>query len=540
MNLRDLNPFGSFFKKLDKVERLEDDNEKYIAKAIGRGDDDKPVVGDIDLATYEAISPHFDATQVSFQQFFSDKKSRTGKYREMAIYPEISNAIDMICDEAVSIGSTGAMFNFEVTKKSDIKKSDIRALNAEFEYVVNDIMNFRNMGWELFYKWLVDGELYLEVVMNDKKDKIMGVKPLSSINMVPVFQNGIIHKYIQALDDKVVEFEASRIIYISYGKYGKNKQDIRGYLEGAVKVYNQLRNLEDSLIIYRLVRAPERRVWNIEVGQMPTGKAEEFLKQVQRRYKKQINYDSESGMINSSQNIQALTEDFWFARRNGAGTTVETTQGGVQLGELEDVNYFMRKLYKSLKIPPTRWGDQLGGGQTSYSNGQDIEREELNFSKFVERLQNRFKILIYQLFIKHLRIKGYDIKFLSADRYSIDMNLNNYYKHYRENDLLESMLSMYTSYSDLVISPDNPNAPFAKEFFMKEIVKFPEQLIIKNEIMLKREKADLQTEMDNQADTEQDYGEDDNGDNLDDGDVGGPDEQDGSSSDDLNPKNFGL
>lgn len=539
MELNKLNPFSSFFKKLDKQEK--EDEDKFISKAIGRGDDDKPVVGDIDLTTYSAITPFFDATQVSFSSFFSDKKSRIGKYREMAMYPEISNSLDMICDEAVCETENGRLFNFEVTKKSDIKKSDVRKLNAEFDFVVNDILNLQNTCWELFNKWLIDGELYLEIILSADKKSIVGVKPLSSINMTPVFQNGIIHKYIQANEDAVIQFEPSRILYISYGKYGRNKQDVRGYLEGSVKVYNQLRNLEDSLIIYRLVRAPERRVWNIEVGQMPTGKAEEFLKQVQRRYKKQINYDSETGMINSSQNIQALTEDFWFARRNGAGTSVDTLQGGVQLGEMEDVNYFMRKLYKSLKIPPTRWGDDLGGGQTSYSNGQDIEREELNFSKFVERLQNRFKMVVYQLYIKHLRIKGYGEKFLTADRYKIDMNLNNYYKHYRENDLLESMLSMYTSYSDLVISEENPNAPFSKEFFMKEIVKFPEQLIIKNEILLKREKSDLQNQLDNQQDDEEPEDSEYDSDGTEsDGDTGADEDMGTDSKDDLSPSSFGL
>ncbi len=495
MLFENYNPFSKKFLKFNSSNEL--DIKQFVKNSAGDGEDDRTIVGHQNSEDFG----YFGANQsnISFNQWFLDKQTRLSKYREMAGYTEIGLSLDMVLDEAVSKNSKGDSFQFEITKTNDIKKSDIRSVNKEFDFVVKTLFNFEEMGHDLFYKFLVDGELYLEVVMDKKGKNIIGLKPLSAFNMVPIFVGGVLAEFAQ-IDlntnnkDEVKRFPPEQILYVSYGRYGANKQDVRGYLDSSIRVYNQLRNLEDAVVIYRLVRAPERRVWNIETGNAPAGKAEELVKKVMNNYKRNLNYSSETGLINSSQNIQALTEDFWFARKEGQGSSVDVLQGGQQLGELEDINYFLRKLYKTLKIPPTRWGEPLGQQGTQYTNTKDIEREELNFTKFVERLQNKFVRIIEECFIMQLKVKGYDPKLLDRKRYRITMLMNNHFRQFREMELMREKLDMINNYQDLILSQDNPDAKISNEFFMSYIVNLPGNLAQKNNELLAIEKQAIEDE----------------------------------------------
>lgn len=487
MNLQVFNPISKEFLKFDSATRKQQDEVQR--NSIGEGENDKPAIGDLDLNQDFAFTTH--ASQISFSQFFESKKARVGKYREMASYPEIAIALDNVVDEAVNKNSKGDSFSFNLNQTLDLKKREIRELHKSFNHVVNNVLGFNETGWELFWKFCVDGELYLEVVLNDKKDTIIGLKPLATWNMTPIFEDGVIIKFAQALDDKTVFFEKNQIIYINFGKFGENKQDVRSYLDPSIKIYNQLRTLEDAVVIYRLVRAPERRVWNVEVGNAPTGKAEEIVKQTMHRYKKNLNLDTETGLIDSSQKFQALTEDFWFARRDGAGSTVDTIQGGQQLGELEDVNYFLKKLYKSLKIPRSRWQED-GGKQ--YTNTKDIEQDDLNFIKFVERIQTRFCGVLYQLFILQLQVSGADKKLFNPDRYDIKMEMSNHFRQYRDLELITQKLDLINTYQELILAKDNPNGILAQEFFMRYIVNLPGNLNSINKELLDVQREQIEDE----------------------------------------------
>jgi hypothetical protein len=492
MLLESLNPFSKKFLSFDKEDsRI---RASYTDNAIGKGEDDKPFIGNMTPDNYGYFGAQ--SAHVAFSQFFEDKATRISKYREMSTFPEIGLALDMICDEAIAKNTKNEFFAFEVNTTTDIKRAHLRDLYKEFEYVTNTLFNFEEMGWDLFNKWLTDGEIYIEVILADDGKSVIGLKPLSPFTMVPVFEGGMISHFVQVDADRTQSFTRNQILYSTYGKYGRNRQDVRGFLDNSIKLYNQLRNLEDAVVIYRLVRAPERRVWNIEVGQAPTGKAEEIVKQVMNRYKRNLNYDQTTGMINSTQHIQALTEDFYFARRDGQGSSVDTLQGGGQLGELNDVSFFMKKLYKSLKIPATRWGEDIGGGGGSgtYTNTKDIEREELNFTKFIERLQIKFKRLIEDAFIMNLKVKGYPPELWDRKRYTITMLMNNQFRDFREMELIREKLDMMSSYSDLIISKQNPVGKLSEEFFMKYIINLPGNLEIKNREMLEIEKQRIEDE----------------------------------------------
>lgn len=486
------NPFSNKFLKLSKNDRKLDD--EVAKQSLGVGEEDRPLSDQNQFYRYDDPGFGAKAANITFNQYFTDKKTKIAKYREMASYPEISNAVDILVDECVAKSSKGDLFSFDFLKTDDMKRSDIREIKQIWDMTVKTLLNLDEMGWELFYKFIVDGELFLEVVLDKSGKDVIALKPLPAYSMIPIYKDGTIFKYLQVTELEETSFEMNQILYISYGKYGVNKQDVRGYLDNSIRIYNQLKTLEDAVLIYRLVRAPERRVWNIEVGQAPAGKADEQVKQVMNRYKKSLNYNAETGMIDSSTNFQALTEDFWFARRDGAGSTVDVLQGGQQLGEMEDVNYFLRKLYKSLKLPQTRWGEPLGASGTTYTNTKDIEREELNYVKFAERLQNRFARLPEQLFLLILKTKGYEEKFLDRKRYRIKMLMNNHFRQYRENDIVREKLDMINNYNDLILRKDNPEGILSKQFFLDYIVNLPGNLNEINKRMLENEKEAIMDE----------------------------------------------
>lgn len=444
-------------------------------------------------------------TGVAWDQYFTNKVTRILKYREMAFFPEISDAIDMICDEAVIPDANGNTISLDLNK--EVPRHIEEHIRDIWDYLISNVFAFNDVGWELFRKWLIDSEMYIEMILNDEGNNIIDYKVLSPLTMMPIYRDNKIIGYVQTLQNNVlgqnqsggysgetekqksITFDKDQILYSNYGLYSEG-MDSRGYLESAIRTYNQLRNLEDSLVIYRLVRAPERRVWNIATGRMPKGKAEEYIKGMIQRYKKRIIYDPETGGMSSTQNVQALTEDFWFAKNEtGEGTTVETIGGGMHLGELEDINYFLKKLYKTLKLPRSRWDDSAG---TNYSSGKSGEllREEVKFSRYVERLQNRFSRLILDAFLTLLSFRGVDDKYIDETFFNIEFTSSNLFKQYKEMELNESRFGLLASINEFVYDKENnPNGYFAPEFVLKDVIMFSDHMYQKNMDMLEKLKS---------------------------------------------------
>jgi len=479
-----INPFGKYF--------LRGQNEKGIQRQKQFLDNAQGVSENEGM--FNSFDPYgvpdmgyggeFTSSSIKFGQAFNQKKARITKYREMEMYPEVSDAIDHICDEAIVADSRGGVIT--LTLKKDLSSVDKRMVKKEFDYISNEVLGTRENLWEMYRKWLVEGELFQELVLNQYGNKVIGTKTLASFITFPVYVQDMITSFVQyqtpqdtnSKNEKV--FPQQQIAYSYWPTIGANKIDVRGYLEPCIRTYNQLKNLEDALVVYRLVRAPERRIWNVEVGRMPTGKAEEYLKKLIHKYKRQISYNSTTGEIDSAQNVQALTEDFWFASREGTGASVQNLQGGLQLGEIEDVNYFLRKMYKTLKVPRARFEDP----QSQYNPGASIEREELKFSKFIERSQFHFKKWIMDVFIQQLRLRGYNEKLLDRSLYDITFTKSNHFKEYKEMQLREAKNAIYTNMSTYIYSPDNLNGAFADEFVKKELAGFTDEEYDRNEQML--------------------------------------------------------
>ena len=475
-SLKSLNPFSKNFAKNQEFEeglmRQLEDNSVGMSTAEFESISNPNIIPQIqpgmDISDYLRSS-------ISFNDTFESKKQKVAKYREMSYYPEISQAIDMVADEAIVEDQTGKICSLDIRK--ELPRKVEATFFREFEHIMTNVFTTKdNNIYDLFVKWLVESELYVEYILNDKKNAIIGYKALPSFTVSPVYsKSGNIEKFIQMKLDPVrgsinVPLERNQVCYIHWGKYGVDLLDVRGYLETSIRTYNHLKSLEDSLIVYRLVRAPERRVWNIEVGRLPTGKAEAYIRRMIHKYKKSVVYNTADGSVDATKNVQSLAEDFWFAKRDGQGTDVTTLQSGMNLGELDDVKLFLAKLYKSLKIPKTRWDPNIGA--TTYISGKDIEREELNFSLFVKRIQNRFKKLIKDAFIQHIRFKYSKDqtmrKYLyNSNIFEIKMNTANFFAEYKEMEMTEARMNIFSNALTNAVTPDNLSGPLSMEYIMR-------------------------------------------------------------------------
>lgn len=502
------NPFSKFF--LRGRPTAENVREKQINKnSQAINDQDayyKYIYGQQTGSAYDDGFANVYVAPIHFDQYFQNKKIRIIKYREMSFYPEINDALDMVSDEAIVENDLGEIVSLRI--KKEVTKLEERQIREQWDYIINDVFMASDTLWDLFRKWLVEAELFLEMVINDKKDSIIGLRSLPSFITYPVYDGTKIAYFIQRTlpvsqtttghqanpnsTDKETQqqivFPSEQIAYANYGGYpGTSRADVRGYLEPAIRVYNMLRSLEDSVVIYRLTRAPERRVWNIEVGRMPTGKVEEYIKKLIHKYRRQLNYNPNTGAIDASQNIQALSEDFWFAKRDGQGTNVETLPSGSNLGELGDLEFFNEKLMTILKVPKSR----ATNSSSTYQSGSNIERDELKFWNFVQRLQKRFKKILMDVFIQQLRLQGFDPRLIDRKLYDINFTEANFFKELKELNLLETKLNVFSSLSTFIVTEDNPDAEFSWEFVARDMMHMTDDEWNKNEKLKDKERKEL-------------------------------------------------
>lgn len=497
-SLKFSNPFSKTFKDNQRFEK--EILDQIANNSYGVSDAEIEIAAhSVGMATDKSLSYDVFSTNLSFNVIYSNKKNKIGRYRDMALYPEIGESLDIICDESVVQDSNGKIVHLNI--KKEIPKSIERDFKYDFEYITEDVLNVKDNLYDLFWRWLVEGELYIENVLNDKKNKIIGYKVLPAFTMYPLYdKDGFIKKYIQSVAEEgffptnlsdTKTFESNQINYVNWGKYGSDGlQDVRGFLEHPMRTYNQLRNLEDSLIVYRLVRAPERRIWNIEVGKLPKTRAEEHIKQMIMKYKRKMSYNADSGTVDATRSIHSLAEDFWFAKRDGQGTTVDTLQSGMNLGELTDVNYFLQKLYKTLKIPRTRWDRESGG--STYNSGRELDRDELKFTLFTNRIQNKFKKIIKNMFLEHIRFKyGSDEKYkkyLKNTYFDITFTPSNFFKTIKEMELMEARMNLLATAQSFVVNEMEPNNPLSQEYTLREIFKMSDEEYELNESLKKKEK----------------------------------------------------
>ena len=349
------------------------------------------------------------------------------RYRSISQQPECDSAIEDIISEAVASNEFDAPISLALDglKQSDKVKRRIR---EEFNRVL-ELMSFQEKGHDIFRRWYVDGRLFYHKVI-DTKDTRKGITELRYLDPQKVKK---VREKISGKPNPVtmVEEKQKAVEYYIYNEYGittggsmtngiritkdsiaycpsgiidQNRGSVLSYLHKAIKPVNQLRMIEDSLVIYRISRAPERRIFYIDVGNLPKIKAEQYLKDVMNRYRNKLVYDASTGEIRDDRNQMSMLEDFWLPRREGGrGTEITTLPGGSNLGEIDDIEYFKKKLYRSLNVPISRLEAEAG---FSLGRSTEITRDELKFTKFVQRLRKRFTALFTDILKTQLILKG--------------------------------------------------------------------------------------------------------------------------------------
>ena len=345
------------------------------------------------------------------------------RYREMAMQPEIESAIDDIMNEAICQDDDGKIIEIVL---DDLKQPDKikKAIKDEFGNILS-LLNYKNMAQDIFRRYYIDGRLYYNAII-DKENPIEGIKELRYIDPRKIKkireikkvrdertgadQVNVVNEYY-IYNDKVVTGSSANygpvgvrittdsIVSVVSGLMDSRRAVVLSYLHKAIKPLNQLRMIEDATVIYRISRAPERRIFYIDVGNLPKLKAEQYLRDIMVKYKNKLVYDANTGEVRDDRKFLSMMEDFWLPRREGGkGTEITTLPGGQNLGELEDVKYFQKKLYGALCVPISRLEPNQG---FSMGRASEVTRDELKFSKFVDRLRNKFS----EMFNQSLRIQ---------------------------------------------------------------------------------------------------------------------------------------
>jgi len=364
-----------------------------------------------------------------------DEKVLVQKYRDMSFSHEVDGAIEDIINDAVihEEGVPAVALDLESLDYTDSIKDKI---HSEFTTLL-DLLDFNLTGADLFKKWYIDARLYHHIVIDNArpKDGIKELIPIDPLNIEKVREvkktKGGGQNQIELIDDvleyylytpdafnvgkyqqgtigvqNAVQVAPDAISYVHSGLIDAVKQIVVGYLFKAIKPWNQLRMIEDALVIYRLARAPERRIFYIDVGNLPKLKAEQYLQQVMNRYKQKMIYNASTGEVEDQRKHLSMLEDFWLPRREGGrGTEISTLPGGQNLGETDDIEYFRKKLYKSLNVPISRI-EGTDSTQFNLGRASEITRDEVKFGKFVGRLRHRFSTLFTDLLRVQLILRG--------------------------------------------------------------------------------------------------------------------------------------
>lgn len=391
---------------------------------------------------------------------FKDNVMAIKQYRGVSMHPEVDAAVEDIVNEAVSISNDGStvsvnLENVETSNK--IKKT----IQEEFNNVCV-MLKFNELGHDIFRRWYIDGRLYHHLVVNEanmkagiqdirpidatKIRKVKEIKrkkdPITGAELIEKVDEHFIYQEKPGQTKQGVKLTTDSVNYTTSGLLDQDRKRVISYLQKALKPLNQLRMMEDSLVIYRLARAPERRIFYIDVGNLPTGKSEEYMKKIMAQYRNKLVYDANTGKLKDDRKHMSMLEDFWLPRKEGGrGTEISTLPGGENLGQIDDILYFQKRLYKSLNVPISRLEQDQSANILGRST--EINRDELKFQKFIERLRRRFSNLFLDILKKQLILKGIiaeeDWKMWSNDLV-VEFAHDNHFAELREAELIRERL----------------------------------------------------------------------------------------------------
>jgi len=470
------------------------------------------------------LSSGFFGSYVDIEGVYRTEFDLIKRYREMALHPECDSAIEDIVNEAIVSDTNDSPISIELSNlnASDGIKKKIR---DEFKHIL-ELLDFDKKSHEIYRNWYVDGRLYYHKVI-DLKNPQAGIQELRYIDalkmryvrqqkqpekekrqyrLANINNNDPMNYEFPEIEEYYVynpkmtypttnpssmggtggiKFSKDSITYCTSGLVDRNKGSTLSYLHKAIKSLNQLRMIEDSLVIYRLSRAPERRIFYIDVGNLPKVKAEQYLRDVMMRYRNKLVYDANTGEIRDDKKFMAMLEDFWLPRREGGrGTEISTLPGGQNLGEITDIEYFKKKLYRSLNVPPSRMD---GEGGFNLGRSSEILRDEVKFSKFVSRLRKRFSYMFSDMLKTQLILKNiitpedWD---LMDEHIQYDFLYDNHFAELKDAELLNERLSM------VQVAEPYVGKYFSQDYVRRKILRQTDEEILEQDKIIKKEIKD--------------------------------------------------
>ena len=468
------------------------------------------------------LSSGFFGSYVDIEGVYRTEFDLIKRYREMALHPECDSAIEDIVNEAIVSDTNDSPVEIELSNlnASDGIKKKIR---QEFKYIL-ELLDFDKKSHEIYRNWYVDGRLFYHKVI-DLKNPQEGIQELRYIDALKMryvrqqkkketdkyrlanansnnpmdFEFPEIEEYFvyspkmtyptgnpsSMGGSQGIKMTRDSVTYCTSGLVDRNKGSTLSYLHKAIKSLNQLRMIEDSLVIYRLSRAPERRIFYIDVGNLPKVKAEQYLRDVMMRYRNKLVYDASTGEIRDDKKFMAMLEDFWLPRREGGrGTEISTLPGGQNLGEITDIEYFKKKLYRSLNVPPSRMD---GEGGFNLGRSSEILRDEVKFSKFVARLRKRFSYMFSDMLKTQLILKNiitpedWDIM---SEHIQYDFLYDNHFAELKDAELLNERLNM------VQVAEPYVGKYFSQDYVRRKILRQTDEEILEQDQIIKKEIKD--------------------------------------------------
>jgi len=465
------------------------------------------------------LTSGFFGTTIDIEGVYKTEHDLVKRYREMSLHPEVDSAIEDIVNEAIVSDTYDTPVEIELSNlnASDGLKKKIR---EEFKTIL-EIMDFARKSHEIYRNWYVDGRIYYHKLI-DVKNPQEGIQELRHIDALKMryvrtkkkknrldinITNGrsddpmnldfpVIDEYFEyspktsGLNTQnnptgSIKIAKDSIAYCSSGLVDRNKNTVLSYLHKSIKAVNQLRMIEDSLVIYRLSRAPERRIFYIDVGNLPKVKAEQYLRDVMMRYRNKLVYDGSTGEIKDDKKYMSMLEDFWLPRREGGrGTEITTLPGGQNLGEITDIEYFKKKLYRALNVPPSRMD---GEGGFNLGRSSEILRDELKFTKFVGRLRKRFSnlfndILRTQLILKNI-VTPEDWEKMS-EHIQYDFLYDNHFSELKDAELMTERLNLAVTAEPYI------GKYFSQDHVRIKILRQTDEEIVEQDKLIKKEIKD--------------------------------------------------
>ena len=498
-----LRIFGWEIRRSKKAEK----DAKEIPSVI------PPSVEDGDVVT-AAVGGGYFGTYVDLDGEASrDDNNLIQQYRVAAQHPEVDAAIEDIISEAVASDVDDVPVQINLDRIEGISKTIAKQVHAEFDDILG-MLNFRAHCHDLFKRWYIDGRMVHHLIIDEKNPKrgIQEIRPIDATKVRKIKQvkkttdaktgfdviESVNEFFVYSETDEASAFATSNhmygnsvrltadsVSYVTSGLLDARRKRIVSHIHKALKPINQLRMMEDALVIYRLARAPERRIFYVDVGNLPAARAEAYMKNIQNRYRNKLVYDAETGVLRDDRKHMSMLEDFWLPRREGGrGTEIDTLPGGDNLGEIEDIEYFQRRLYRALNVPLSRLEQDH---EFAFGRVDDTIKDEVKFQKFIDRLRNKFNDLFVNILRKQLLLKGIITeadwaKWLPG--ISFDYARDNYFAELKEAELVRERLDTLSNLEDYI------GKYFSHEYVMKKVLRMTETEIAETKEQITAEKSD--------------------------------------------------